>query len=300
MKNNAIFFLCMAYILPSFSISHAQRLPYDVSAQYAEANKSYDTFQISGLSDSKLLVEVFNNFFADQLAVTKNTYTTGNDLYADRGVKEIVSSWRVGGNTEIVGSFRSAALGHQLDMLDTNTGVIVDSHRFAAGVFNTEMASESIFMGPNGGADVNFMLRGWSEWTDVIRDENGNIVDTKHNVGGLSNPIYGDDPLKNPYDMIQMIAFDVTDLVRLMYDDMSIESAYFFGWEDYTYYPNHKDIDFDYQDLTYLMINITPNTAAATPEPGTVLILGLGSLWGFSLLRYRNTKPKSPRSGKSS
>lgn len=276
MKNRTLPLICVVFTLALSSASHAQRLPYDVSAAYAEANKSYDTFQISSLSDSKLLVEVFNNFFADQLATTNDVYTTGNDLYADRGVKEMVSSWRVGGNTEIIGSFRSAALGHQLDMLDAGTGAILDSHRFDAGVFNTAMSSESIFMGPDGGADINFMLRGWSEWTDVVRDENGNIVDTKHNIGGLGSPIYGDDPTKNPYDMIQMVAFDVTDLVRLMYGDMSIESAYFFGWEDYKYYPNHKDIDFDYQDLTYLMINITPNTVAITPEPGTALIFAVG------------------------
>lgn len=294
MKNRILPLICVSFILAFSSISHAQRLPYDVSAAYAEANKSYDTFQISSLSDSKLLVEVFNNFFADQLATTNDVYATGNDLYADRGVKEMVSSWRVGGNTEIIGSFRSAALGHQLDMLDASTGSILDSHRFDAGVFNTAMSSESIFMGPDGGADINFMLRGWSEWTDVVRDENGNIIDTKHNIGGLGSPIYGDDPTKNPYDMIQMVAFDVTDLVRLMYGDMGIESAYFFGWEDYKYYPNHKDIDFDYQDLTYLMINITPNTVATTPEPGTALIFTVGISAVFAG-RFRKKRIQTPK-----
>lgn len=252
----------------------AQRLA-DVN-EYGQSNTSYDTFRISGLSDSKMLVEVFNNYFSEQLAVTGESYDTGNDLYASRGVREMVDTWHVNEGAQIIGSFRSAGMGHTLNFLDAD-GDKVWSHEYPRNVYDKALGNDVITVDATG--DYNFSLNTWSEY---VRQETGETVREYSSVTR-----YGDDPSKNPYDVIQMVAFDVTDLVQLMFDDPTIESAYFFGWEDYYFTPNHSSMDFDYQDLVYLMVNVTPNTSSSMPEPATAVILGCAALFGAAFGRRK-------------
>lgn len=244
-------------------------------ADYSLWNSDPETLQINDDNlyndPQKTLANLFNNYFADQLAeLGYSGYATSQDLYNDRGVKEVVANWTASEGASIQASFKNAAFAHTLSLLD-NQGNVVDSTYFAGYSFDEKLSEGHVFNFAAG--EYNFSL-----------DVDG--------YGWFDNMFYGEDPSMNSDSLIHMVAFDVTDLVRLMFDDASIESAYLFGWEDML---GKDGGDFDYQDLAYLMINVSPNAAAATPEPSTMLILGFGGLAGVALLRRKLRKNKEAK-----
>lgn len=219
---------------------------------YREHNAAMDTLRInddSGLDvdaagNNITLVSLFNKYFGTD-------YTSSQALFEELGVKEIVTNWTVNENARIEASFKSAALAQTLNILDS-MGNTVASQTFAGGT-STGL----------GGEPVHFDVAGLYNFS----------LGTGENVFSASNSKDG---------LIHLLTFDVTALMQAKLPDEQIESAYLFSWEDLNL--DHWYSDFDYQDLSYVMINVAPNTV--TPEPSTLLILGLGGI-GFLLLRRR-------------
>ncbi|GHT42893.1 hypothetical protein FACS189443_6340 [Planctomycetales bacterium] len=244
-------------------------LTFEERLQYAEWNSSYDTFRVAPSDDPDPLAPhgLFNIAaaqYTDRQSVA--TYNNSADFYAERGVKSLVSDWTVSEGSQIVGMSRSTGFAHSLN-LTGSTGTVWNTSAGQELPVETRDnwidsldGSQNIDVGALGA--VNMSLTAW--W-----------------VGDnyLSKTIYGDQP--ELYDgIIRMLAYDVSDLVKAM-GYAEIENAFMFTWEDGS--------DFDYNDLVFIMTNVSPNIISATPEPATMLIIGLG-LAGLELARRRRRK----------
>lgn len=231
---------------------------------YKTLNENPDTLQIYDDSSpyvTNQLFTLFNNYF--ELSGDA-AYTSSNQLYADRGVKEIVTNWTANPGAQFVAGFKSAGYAHELTLADRVTG-------------------ETLKDGDN-----PLFVKGYEAGENQTR-----LVDTVYDIPAvgefawkLSTSIgetFFSDPALNSDGLIHFVAFDVTDLMREKYGDMDIESAYMFGVEDID--TNAYWVDHDYQDLSFIAINVRP-IPAATPEPATALILGLG-LMTLPLIRQR-------------
>ena len=239
------------------SVASALRADILTSEQkdfYREHNAILETIRInddSGLDvdaagNNITLASLFNEYFGTD-------YASSQALFDELGVKEIVSTWTVNENARIEASFKSAALAQTLSIIDS-LGNAVASQTFAGGIFGDRL----------GGEPIRFDVAGLYHFS----------LDTGENVFSASNSNDG---------LIHLIAFDVTALMQAKLPDEQIDSAYLFCWEDLN--ADHWYADFDFQDLSYIMINVTPNTV--TPEPSTFLIMGIGGA-GFLLLRKRS------------
>ena len=230
--------------------------------------------------DNINLYQLFNRYFAEQLGEA-GLYASSNDLFNDRGVNPY-TDWTTSGS-QLVGAFKVAALGHEMSMLDAS-GNIVASLISVGGTVNigqadgiTDLSGQSV-VNIADGLNVSFRLDAY--WGD------------SHLYGWSSNPDENDGRL-NPYsndNMIHMIALDITDLYNAKHGTLN-DSVYMFGWEDLhlTAYGGGLPADWDYQDFVAIMTNLTPNDNAVVPEPGTMLIVGMGVL-ALPLARRRLRK----------
>lgn len=260
---------CLRISLPILALTliSAQLVRADLyPPNYLQSNTDPATLQINDRDGEKALYNLFNTYFG---LTGDQAYTDSNQLYADRGVKETVLSWRVDENAKILSAFNSAAFSHDVFMIDAN-----DPNRYSW-IYNSDYYTyDTVFdttmrdLGQLG--DVNFLLINnyWSHWFEVESDSS-----------------------LNPGGLVAMIALDVTDLMREKYSDLSISNAYLFGWEDAV---GNNLLDFDYQDLAFMVVNVAPNTASTTPEPASALILGLGGLVGLPLARRFRTRRQRP------
>lgn len=226
------------------------------------------------MKDGSNFYQLFNNYFANELSAVYGDgfeYTSSMDLFEERGVQEVIPTWTVGEGGRIQASFKNAALDHDLNLYDAN-GNYVDSVYFKADTTSTSIENVNPIYLQEG--SYSFVLDAYAQ--------------TNPWLSYIEGVFYSDDPANNIDGMIHMIAFDVTDLARLMFSDDSITSAYLFGWEDVSAFFN---ADFDYQDLAVMMINVIPNAPSATPEPATALILGIGLIGGaFARKRFRKNR----------
>ncbi|GHT45412.1 hypothetical protein FACS189454_04840 [Planctomycetales bacterium] len=277
--------------------------------EYADWNSSYDTFQVATNDYSPAPYELFN-IAADKMTESVATYSNGADFYAERGIKSLVSDWTVSEGSQIVGMYRSAVMAHSINLTNStgtvwNTTVGQGAVDGNLGTWIDSLGGRNIDVGAVGA--VNMTLTGsWKAnaanddpvWADGLSDAvkeytnnvRINIYDRRSTDGGdYFTTVYGDQPELNG-GLISMVAYDVTDLVKAMgYAD--IENAFMFTWEDWNWGTEFgKAItNFDYNDLAFIMTNVTPNMLTATPEPATMLIIGLG-LAGLGLARRRRKK----------
>lgn len=248
---------------------------YTWTGVYNESNKSHDTLQINESGwDSKnvSLANLFNQYFTDKLGAGNfDTYADSNALYADRGIKRQVGNWTLSANSEIIASFKSAQYGHELFAMNAETGEAESV--FKVGKLLTNDPATSML------ANTSYKIEANGEFNFELGTYNTYDHDQKYDT------LYGDDPSRNSGETIQMVAIDVTDLIRKIEGYEDITSAFMFGWEDL---PLNMSADYDYQDLVYIAINVTPD-GYVTPEPATIAIFGLGAL-GLPFLRKRFVK----------
>lgn len=239
-------------------------------ADYLSTNQEMSTLQINDepIYDNRdtVLYKLFNSYFTEHLGEAyKENYSSSNDLFAARGVKDFVTSWFVNENATIQAAFKVASYNHTLYLNDAQGNAAEigyypgNANPGEPGYGQTTINDNPMVIGESG-------LYTFS-------------LDTEKN--GKDNTFYSQDADMNGDNFIHMIAFDVTDLMRQVLDDMTIESAYLIGWEDML---SEDGADFDYQDLTYIMVNVTPVSYASTPEPATALILLCG-VAGYPVLR---------------
>ncbi|GHT47049.1 hypothetical protein FACS189454_09070 [Planctomycetales bacterium] len=270
--------------------------------QYADWNSGYDTLQV--VSGTGLPVYELFNIAADYSATGQNvaTYNNDADFYADRGIKSLVSNWTVSEDSQIVGMYR-ADFAHSINLTNStgtvwNTtvgqGLPFDNQEIWRETWIDSLGGRNIDVGAVGAVNMTLTAT-WKAnaanddpvWADGLSDADKESSRTKlldRSWGDVSSTIYGDQPELNG-GVISMLAYDVTDLVKAMgYAD--IENAFMFAWEGWNYETaiGKKQINFDYNDMVYIMTNVTPNVISATPEPATMLIIGLG-LAGLGLAR---------------
>lgn len=260
MKTINFIAILMASILVSFSMK--------AEASISETNKNYESLTVinQGQWDDKehSLANLFNTYFADVL--NGYTYATSQDLYNALGVKTAVDSWYVGDNAMMVSAFKAAACQQILN--------ITDSH--------DKIGFSKVF-----GENVFEIFKGESNMFDLNLDPGQYTfsIDVSHNDRFLYS-LDGQKIEKNGDGLIHMIALDITELMQQKYGDEFITSAYLFGWEDMLLSAGG---DFDYQDLAYIMVNISPGTPTSTPEPATIAILALAAA-GIPIIRKRMRK----------
>jgi hypothetical protein len=268
--NFTVFFAAFIVFFACLSDARADRLSDAEKAQYATANTSFDTFQIcDSFNDSDKLYRIFNQYFASELQnLGKDSYTSGNQLFADRGVHEFVDSWHLNPGAEISGTFRGAANEHTLNLLNANKESVW-SQVYPKNTYNSmnEAFMDTYYqVGTEG--DYNITLSTMRYYGDSLPIGGYTLNGDAANTGTLNGVTY---------DMINMIAIDVTDLMRIKTGNFDLESAFMFAWEDYLIGGMNglfQDIDFDYNDIVYIMTNVAPSTSVV-PEPASMLIFGL-------------------------
>lgn len=85
-----------------------------------------------------------------------------------------------------------------------------------------------------------------------------------------SNPAYSDDKLNHTY----VTSYSASG---------NIPAGTYIAFEDYL-----GGYDFDYNDDTFVVTNLTTTAAASAPEPNSIALLGTGLLAGIASLRRRS------------
>ncbi len=237
-----------------------------VYADFSTTNTNLRTLQIYDRTDEVGCYGLVNDYFG--LSV-RNAYTSSNALYADRGVKDanLLKQIGTGGQGTIIGLSKNSLFTLGLNATYANGTTLAGGRIYSDGERYDRVFRDALISLNYG---ENF--KGWS--LDV--------------TNGAGNFTYYSDASKNLCSLISMIAFDVTDLMRLKTGNMNITSAYMVGWEDGF---NTSLLDYDYQDIAYIIVNT--GSSSDVPEPATALLWGLGTLTVGGTGYFRSRKKRT-------
>ena len=224
----------------------------------------------------------FYNTFNAQFGTT---FTSTNDVFKTYGV-DPNSTWIVSEHsTLIAGAKNQSGFDSSLSMNNENGDVkfIAETKEVGANAvinFDVDYLINNDFLS---GSNIGFQL-------DVSRDVG---YDSQNYT--LYSGINGD-------GKVYMLALDITDLYNTQ-SNGDFDSVYMFLWEDWkdevgvSWYLDAPKAysDWDYADFVYIMTNVSTGpgagiTSNATPEPATLLILGLGAIGAGFAARRRMTK----------
>lgn len=262
MKRHVFFAVAVSVISLAFAANVVLADIYSDSAKYRESNNDTSTLLINdfgwntaagGKSTDMSLYQMFNRYF-------KTEYASSDALYESRGVDN--SSWISSSEMVVIPTFKTASFEHSLTISDS-TG----------SVFN------AVFAGDDSGT---FYGTSGYEVTNAVNGEFSMQID--NSLGGTGYPSVFSNASLNEDGLIQFISMDVSDLIKddARFADAIAElgiwddtfRAIFVGVEDITISGYYRD--YDYNDLGMIVVfKDSTSSKSATPEPATLLILGL-------------------------
>lgn len=229
------------------------------------------------------LYEYFNSLF-------NTAYESSNELFAALGVTP-GATWSTQYGTWLY-SNKDASYTHTMNVTDSNGRFIDELYKYGGSEDNGTHIYD---------ADNLVKIDDWNS-----------LDDFQWQLKTNKNTAYTSGLDRNGY--ANMIAFDITGLLSELFDEDLVsqyDSAYFIAWEDMTgKIGTDGAADWDYNDLMGIYLNVAPNSggtsgnegggpteepiiknpSTTTPEPATMLILGLGTLGAGFIGRRRLQK----------
>ncbi|MGL4942618.1 MAG: PEP-CTERM sorting domain-containing protein [Thermoguttaceae bacterium] len=249
----------MCAFLAFTALANADVMPFNYT-------KSFD-------GQNARLYNIFNGVFDTSLNGNKPLWETygmanpGTIQANDARVYGLGGIWGEASNFEIFGDTTS-------DVYSTSSLGQISSVNSLKQFYN----NQPLFNDPAYTGSLNFS----------ISNSNGKFYS---NINDFANMSYLWTEFDDDANVNHFMYFDVTSLMESVFPNLNFgyTSAYLVAYEDRLYDKGRNvNWDGDYNDGMFLVFNNAG--ATATPEPATLLILGLGGLVGLPLVTRRSRK----------